>query len=208
MPAFQYAFHFDSSACSGCKTCQLACKDKNDLPQGVFWRRVYEISGGGWRKEGAAWAADIAAYNLSLSCQHCLEAPCLAGCPSGALAKRDDGIVTLDPAKCLGCRYCEWTCPYGSPQFDAESGIMTKCDFCLDLLEKGEPPACVAACPMRALSFGNLEELEARLGGQASVHPLPPREQTRPALLIKPHPAAERAEALAAATANREEVSR
>ncbi|MBN1938916.1 MAG: 4Fe-4S ferredoxin, partial [Candidatus Aminicenantes bacterium] len=76
------------------------------------------------------------------------------------------------------------------------------------LLEQGEPPACVSSCPMRALSFGDLEELKARLGGQASVFPLPPEEQTEPALLIKPHPAAARAEALESGTANREEVAR
>jgi len=208
MAGFQYAFHFDSSACSGCKTCQLACKDKNNLPQGSFWRRVYEISGGGWRKEGEAWIPEIAAYNLSIACQHCQDAPCIKGCPSGALFKRDDGIVILDKGKCLGCRYCEWTCPYGAPQFDARAGIVTKCDFCLDLIEKGERPACVTACPMRALDFGELEDLKARLGGTSSVFPLPPESQASPALLIKPHPSATRAMAFGAATANREEVSR
>ncbi len=186
----------------------MACKDKNNLPAGMFWRRVYEISGGSWRKEGEAWIPDLAAYNLSISCQHCQDAPCLKGCPSGALSKRADGIVILDQSKCLGCRYCEWTCPYGAPQFDAATGVVSKCDFCLDLLDKGETPACVAACPMRALEFGNLDELRSRLGGVAAVHPLPPGDQTRPALLIKPHPSASRAGAPAAATANREEVSR
>jgi len=205
---FQYAFSFDSSACSGCKTCQMACKDKNNLPAGSFWRRVYEIAGGGWRKEGEAWIPEIAAYNLSLSCQHCQEAPCLKGCPSGAITKREDGIVTIQAEKGLGCRYCEWTCPYGAPQFDAEAGVMTKCDFCLDLLEKGEPPACVASCPMRALDFGELEELKSRVGGVATVFPLPPEAETRPALLVKPHPSAARAGALSAFAANREEVSK
>ena len=65
------AFYFDSSTCSGCKTCQMACKDKNDLPVGQLWRRVYEVTGGSWKKDGAAWQQDIFAYNLSLSCNIC-----------------------------------------------------------------------------------------------------------------------------------------
>ena len=208
MSEFQFAFHFDSSACSGCKTCQMACKDKNNLPLGSFWRRVYEISGGGWKKEGEAWVPSVAAYNLSIACQHCREAPCLKGCPSGAITKQENGIVLIDPGKCLGCRYCEWTCPYGAPQFDTAAGIMTKCDFCRDLIEQGGRPACVTSCPMRALDFGELEELRTRLGGTADVFPLPPEEQTLPALLIKPHRDAARAKALAAGTSNREEVSK
>lgn len=202
----QYAFHYDSASCSGCKACQVACKDKNDLPLGMFWRRVYEIAGGGWRKDGEAWIPDVAAYNLSIACQHCQDPACVKGCPTGALEKRPDGIVTIDPELCLGCRYCEWTCPYGAPQFDQTVGVMTKCDFCLDLVLQGGLPACVTACPMRALDFGELEELKARLGGTAEVFPLPPEAQTRPALLIKPHPDAARAEALGADTNNREEV--
>lgn len=202
----QYAFHYDSASCSGCKACQIACKDKNDLPLGMFWRRVYEIAGGGWRKEGEAWIPDVAAYNLSIACQHCQDPACVKGCPTGALEKRPDGIVTIDPDRCMGCRYCEWTCPYGAPQFDEAAGVMTKCDFCLDLVTQGDRPACVTACPMRTLDFGELEELKARLGGTSDVFPLPPEGQTRPALLINPHPDAARAEALGADTNNREEV--
>jgi anaerobic dimethyl sulfoxide reductase subunit B (iron-sulfur subunit) len=202
----QYAFHFDSTSCSGCKTCQTACKDKNDLPLGSFWRRVYEITGGGWKKNGEAWVPDVIAYNLSLACQHCQDPPCVKGCPTGAMAKREDGIVTIEPARCMGCRYCEWTCPYGAPQFDGTAGIMTKCNLCPDLVEQGGRPACVTACPMRALDFGEIEELKARLGGTAEVHPLPPESQTQPALLIKPHRDALRAKALGADTNNREEI--
>jgi anaerobic dimethyl sulfoxide reductase subunit B (iron-sulfur subunit) len=67
----QYAFYFDSSACSGCKACQVACKDKHNLEVGRLWRRVYEVSGGGWQRQGQAWTTSAFAYNLSLACNHC-----------------------------------------------------------------------------------------------------------------------------------------
>ena len=73
----QYAFYFDSSSCSGCKTCQVACKDKNDLSPGVLWRRVYEITGGDWEKVGETWIPDLKSYHLSMSCNHCEDHICL-----------------------------------------------------------------------------------------------------------------------------------
>jgi len=202
----QLGFFVDSSACSGCKACQMACKDKNGLRSGVVWRRVYEVAGGGWRKEGEAWIPDLAAYNLSIACNHCESPLCLDGCPAGAFEKREDGIVVLDQAKCLGCRYCEWTCPYGSPQFDEAEKVMTKCDMCADLIDHGETPACVRACPMRALDFGEIGDLRAKYGDKAEVHPLPPAETTRPALVIRAHRDAAAAKKKAVFVSNREEV--
>ncbi|HTP00547.1 MAG TPA: 4Fe-4S dicluster domain-containing protein, partial [Anaerolineales bacterium] len=146
-----YAFVLDVSACSGCKACQAACKDKNQLPLGVLWRRVYEVSGGAWKQEGAAWSNTLFAYNLSLSCNHCVHPKCAGVCPVNAYSVREDGIVLLDSSKCMGCGYCAWACPYDAPQYDRAAGRMTKCDFCLDNLDAGLPPACVAACPLRVL---------------------------------------------------------
>ena len=205
--AGQLGFFVDSASCSGCKACQAACKDKHNLPPGVLWRRVYEISGGGWRREGEAWVPDVAAYNLSLACNHCEEPLCLEGCPTGAIRKRaEEGIVVIDAAKCLGCRYCEWSCPYGAPQFDPGARVMTKCDFCADELAEGAAPVCVRACPMRALDFGEVEDLRRKPGVTADVHPLPPSATTRPAIVVKPHRAAERGRGTTAAVSNREEV--
>ena len=153
------AFFFDSSTCSGCKTCQMACKDKNDLPVGQVWRRVYEVTGGGWRKDGATWKQDVFAYNLSLSCNHCEDPICARNCPTRAIRKREDGIVQIDQGSCIGCKYCSWVCPYSAPQFNSEIGAMGKCDFCADYIYQGNNPSCVDACPMRAQDFGDYDEL-------------------------------------------------
>ncbi len=189
----QYAFYFDSSSCSGCKSCQVACKDKNGLRAGLLWRRVYEVTGGGWERRGEAWLSTVFSYNVSLACNHCQRPICVEVCPARAITKRQDGIVLLDSSKCVGCQYCRWACPYGAPQYDEEAGYMTKCDFCLDNLQAGLAPACVAACPLRALDFGDREELEARYGPLEELYPLPERGLTDPALVVRPHQEAGRA---------------
>ncbi len=202
----QYAFYFDSSVCSGCKACQLACKDKHNLERGRLWRRVYEVSGGDWLKSGEAWLPNVFAYNLSISCNHCERPICVEVCPTGAMHKRPDGIVLVDEKRCIGCKYCSWACPYGAPQYDEAAGQMTKCTFCFDNLEQGLPPACVAACPLRALDYGERRELEARYGSLEAVFPLPEAGLTQPALLLTPHPTARQTDNTAARLANREEV--
>jgi anaerobic dimethyl sulfoxide reductase subunit B (iron-sulfur subunit) len=202
----QYAFYFDSDACSGCKACQVACKDKHDLPVGILWRRVYEVSGGDWLRVGAAWINTVFAYSLSMACNHCARPICVEVCPAHAISRRPDGIVLIDERRCLGCRYCAWACPYGSPQYDTRRGRMTKCTFCVDELEQGKPPACVAACPLRALDFGDLAELQARYGSAQVVYPLPNPELTEPRLVLKPHREAQKAQGDLPRIANREEV--
>jgi anaerobic dimethyl sulfoxide reductase subunit B (iron-sulfur subunit) len=193
----QLSFYFDSSACSGCKACQAACKDKHNLPVGLLWRRVYEVTGGGWTRSGATWASDVFAYNLSIACNHCEQAMCVEVCPTQAMHQRADGIVVVDQNKCVGCQYCAWACPYDAPQYDRAHGTMTKCDFCADDLAAGLPPACVAACPMRVL------DVRKKQDSSASVKPLPVEALTQPALIVKPHQAAQREGVLG----NAEEVS-
>ncbi len=204
----QLGFYIDTSSCSGCKTCQVACKDKNNLSQGILWRRVYEVSGGSWeQKSEGGWKPNVSTYNLSISCNHCEDPGCVKACPTKALEKNpENGLVTIDPDKCVGCRYCEWACPYGALQFDRDSGIMTKCDFCIDYLEVGNPPSCVASCPMRALDFGELSELRKKHGDLSKVYPIPDPKITKPALVIKPHPESLTAESNKAIIANVEEV--
>jgi anaerobic dimethyl sulfoxide reductase subunit B len=205
-PVSQYGFYFDSSLCSGCKACQGACKDKNGLPIGVLWRRVIEVAGGGWKKDGDLWVPDVFAYFLSMACHHCENPLCAPACTSGLIAKRDDGIVLIDDFHCNACRACEYACPYGAVQFDEARHKVSKCDFCLDKIEAGEPPACVAACPMRALDFGDIDDLRKKHGGTAVVFPLPDPAEGKPALTIKPHPSASRADKDTAEVANWEEI--
>jgi anaerobic dimethyl sulfoxide reductase subunit B (iron-sulfur subunit) len=204
--AKQLAFYFDASACSGCKACQMACKDKHGLNAGLLWRRVYEISGGEWIKKSKAWTPNVFAYNLSLACNHCQKPICQASCPTGAISKRKDGIVLIDASKCIGCRYCEWGCPYGSPQYNESTGTMTKCHFCYDYIDMGKPPACVASCPMRALDFGPLSKLKKKYPGTQNIYPLPAPNLTEPAIVIQPHKDSAKASKANASVANWEEV--
>jgi anaerobic dimethyl sulfoxide reductase subunit B (iron-sulfur subunit) len=202
----RYAFYFDASSCSGCKACQAACKDKHQLAPGLLWRRVYEVSGGDWLWDGGAWVSNVFAYNVSLACCHCERPICQEVCPAKAITQRADGIVLIDPGRCLGCKYCSWACPYGAPQYDLHAGRMTKCTLCFDEIDQGRSPACAAACPLRVLDFGDLDELVERHGGLSEIFPLPEAALTQPALVITPHQAARRARSEGARVANWEEV--
>lgn len=186
--AKQLGFYFNSNICVGCKTCQVACKDKNHLPVGVIWRRVVEYGGGSWvRRDGVLAPQGVFGYFLSIACNHCQSPLCVKSCPTGAMHKNADGIVQVNSENCVGCRYCEWACPYSAPQFNAEAGVMTKCNFCVDLLAQGQQPACVSACPMRALDFGEIDELRQKYTGIVEIEPLPAERVTHPALVIGPH---------------------
>lgn len=184
----QNAFYLNLSNCNGCKACQIACKDKNDLALGIRWRRVAEYTGGSWlSNSGMDQPEGVFTYYMSTSCMHCEQPACVDVCPAAAITKRADGIVLINQDQCIGCRYCQWACPYGAPQFNEAKGVMSKCTFCDDLLAKGERPACVDACPMRALDFGDLTELRAKYGNVDALEPLPQANLTKPALVLTPH---------------------
>jgi anaerobic dimethyl sulfoxide reductase subunit B (iron-sulfur subunit) len=202
----KFAFYFDSSACTGCKACQVSCKDRHGLEVGALWRRVYEIAGGDWQQTSDAWVSDVFVYHLSLACNHCDKPICAEVCPTGAITRRADGIVLLEESKCIGCKYCSWACPYGALQYNSIRGIMTKCDFCVEDIDAGSSPACVAACPMRALEFGDQVEMEAKYGKVGKIFPLPESQLTSPALVITPHRDITHTQKRPVSIANREEV--
>lgn len=186
--AEQMGFVTEQDHCIGCKACQVACKDKNELEVGQLWRQVTEIEGGTYYEEGAALRSNIYAYWTSLSCNHCADPKCVKNCPTGAMHKRtEDGVVLVDQEKCIGCKLCSWSCPYGAPQFNDKLGKMGKCNFCLDLQKQGKDPACVSACPTRALHYGKLDELKKKYTGINTTKGLPDPTITNPSLVITPH---------------------
>jgi anaerobic dimethyl sulfoxide reductase subunit B (iron-sulfur subunit) len=202
----QLAFFINSDACSGCKTCQVACKDRHDLPAGLHWRRVYEVTSGAWQKKGDAWTNTVAAYHLSVACHHCLDPVCGRQCSVDAIWKRPDGIVLIDQARCVKCDKCRVDCPYEAIRGRGATHAVSKCDFCVDDVEAGRPPACVAACPNRALDFGDLDDLRRRFGSIDRIYPLEDPAASRPAVVIKPHRSAAAAPGREMEVANWEEL--
>jgi len=171
--AKQMAFYVDLRSCVGCKACQIACKDKNDLGPDRVYRRVVEVTGGDWIQQGDAWTTNAFAYYLPTACMHCEEAPCVKACPTTAMYKREDGVVLVDQSKCIGCRYCEYACPFDVPTFgwDGALGVISKCDYCQDRLAEGEKTACASACPTGALKGGTREEMLAEAHARIKANP-------------------------------------
>ena len=162
----QYRFAFAMEACVGCHSCEAACAEQNGLPPGTAWRRVGEIEGGAF--------PDTRRLHLSMSCNHCLEPACLIGCPTGAYVKLDNGVVAHRADECIGCRYCTWNCPYSVPVFQPDRRIVTKCDMCLPRLDAGLEPACVGACPTKAISVEKVDVAAWRADHAAGDAPLLP----------------------------------
>ena len=114
----------------------------------------------GYSTSKAAPIPEVFAFKINMSCNHCAEPACLPACPTGAIFKRqDNGVVDIDSTLCIGCRKCEAACPFGAPQFDPEQNIVSKCNMCIDELEAGRKPYCVAACMMRVLDVGPIDQI-------------------------------------------------
>lgn len=172
-------FFYDTARCTGCGACQVACKEKNQLPVGDFCRRVDTVCVNG--EAGEKW------MHFSGACNHCENAACMEVCPTGAMYRAEDGTVQHRDDLCIGCGRCVHHCPYGAPTLNRYTGYAKKCDACAERRAEGRQPACVEACPMRALHFGELEELERRFGAEhgASLPFLPPEAATNPCLLVR-----------------------
>ncbi len=163
----KYSIAIDINRCSGCGSCLLACKDEytgnSYLPlaaaqpnQGHKWLRLNEIEQG----QGLKVRMDY----IPIMCQHCENPPCAFGEPEGAVYKRSDGIVIIDPEIAKGRKDMVNKCPYGAIFWNEELQLPQKCILCAHMLDSGETkPRCVEACPSQALIFGDLEDKNSEI---------------------------------------------
>lgn len=170
----EYGVLYDVNKCVGCRACQNACKSWNGLPaDSIGFNGIYDNPSDLSDKTFTLIKAKEFEIDGSkkllftkFQCMHCKIPACLNACPVGAFTKTDEGPVLYDEGKCIGCRYCMVTCPFGVPAYEWEDSMpwVRKCTFCADRLSQGMEPACVAACPAGALKFGKREDLivEAR----------------------------------------------
>lgn len=175
----------DVSKCTGCRSCQLSCKQWNQQPakqtknygtyqnppdlQSNTWTliRFQEITD----KDGVKWLF------RKDGCMHCTDAACVKACPSGALYYTEYGTVGINHERCIGCKECVSACPFDIPRYDQATDKVYKCDLCLTRIQAALEPACVKACPTGALKFGDKASMlklaykqAKELGGNASVY--------------------------------------
>jgi len=136
----------EPSRCIGCFSCEVACKMEHELPAGPRPIRVIQV---GPLEHGD----ELTMKYQPTACLHCNSPACVEACPTGAMQKREDGLVFPDTDLCIGCQHCAIACPFGIPQLHPGTGKITKCDGCVDRVDIGLSPACVLACPTGALSF-------------------------------------------------------
>jgi formate dehydrogenase iron-sulfur subunit len=171
----------DLTKCIGCGWCQEACREWNNLPteknEGLkgdgsqpylsadTWTlpELYQIEQGG----------EVHQVFVKRQCMHCVNPACVSACPVGALQKLDNGAVTYDYRRCIGCRYCMVACPFSIPKFEWDQPLprIRKCTLCADRQEMGLEPACATACPTGALKFGDRDVLIAEAEARIQAEP-------------------------------------
>jgi formate dehydrogenase iron-sulfur subunit len=174
------AFLTDASLCIGCKACEVACKEWNELPDdGFSWSgnsydNTRALGASTWRhvlflEQKQPMGLQLAGINepfrwqfLSDVCKHCSNAGCLEACPTGSIVRTEVGSVFVQPDICNGCGYCVVSCPFGVIEKRPEDGRAFKCTFCYDRQKAGLIPACAKACPTESIQFGDLEMLRQR----------------------------------------------
>lgn len=167
----------DLKRCFGCQTCAIACKIANNMPKDIRYLNVL-TEGGDHVDVPSGEFPNCKLSFLPFQCQHCEEAPCVPVCPTGATYQEENGIISVNGDLCIGCGACIEACPYKgvrtmigeSPKYYVDvavgetgvpkhtEGTVEKCTFCKNLVDKGEPPACMQLCPGRARFWGDLDD--------------------------------------------------
>jgi tetrathionate reductase subunit B len=158
-------FTIDIAKCVGCYNCQVACKDEHCGNDWMPYARPQPDAGQFWMKvnyEEKGTIPKVRVVYQPVMCMHCRNAPCMASCPvAGAIYRRDDGLVIIDPKRCSGCRNCIHGCPYKVIYYNEDSHLAQKCTGCAHLLDRGwKEPRCVDACPTDALRYVDETELK------------------------------------------------
>jgi Fe-S-cluster-containing dehydrogenase component/DMSO reductase anchor subunit len=162
-PGEQYAFEVNLDQCSGCKACVSACHSLNGLDENETWRSVGLLMDVADPHDARRRAQRGFQQHITTACHHCVDPGCVNGCPVLAYDKDPlTGIVRHLDDQCIGCQYCVMMCPYEVPQYSKTRGIVRKCDMCHSRLAVGEAPACVQACPTKAISIKVVEQAKVR----------------------------------------------
>jgi Fe-S-cluster-containing dehydrogenase component len=146
----RYGMVIDTRKCVGCYACRVSCQMQNELPVEDAYIKFYE-------KETGIFP-NVKNEIIPVQCQHCEDAPCESVCPTKATYTTKEGIVLVDPDKCIGCKYCMVACHYGARTLDHLTGVVEKCRFCAELVAEGKQPACVSTCISIARIFGDLDD--------------------------------------------------
>jgi formate dehydrogenase iron-sulfur subunit len=186
VPGKPYGFFTDTSVCIGCKACEVACKEWNQLPDkdlgflGQSLDNTGELNGSTWRHvkfidnvpdETMGEGNGRAFLIMSDVCKHCQHASCMDVCPTGAIVRTEFDTVFIQEDVCNGCRNCIAACPYDVIAIDEDENVAQKCTLCYDRLQGGLEPACAKACPTDSIQFGPLDELrETAKKREAQLH--------------------------------------
>ena len=171
------SYLIDTTQCVGCRSCQVSCKQWNDLPaeqtklqtnnlglQNPVTLSAKTLTVVTYKEVADTKAPGGLKYVFAKrQCMHCEDPACASACPSTAMRKSKEGPVTYDSSKCIGCRYCMLACPFGVPtaQWDTLAPKIRKCTMCSDRVAVGASPACAKACPAGAITWGEREQLLA-----------------------------------------------
>lgn len=175
MSKVRYGFLIDLRRCIGCNTCSVVCKSENNVHLGVWKSWVKQIQKGEYPHVRISF--------LPLLCNNCEEPICVTVCPVNANRIEENGIISTDPHRCVGCRYCMAACPYEVRYVHPVKKMVEKCNWCDHRVAKGLPPACVEACPSGARVFGDLNDPESEISHLIhtnSVQVLKPEIGTKP----------------------------